>query len=243
MTDSWVLSARGLEKRFGPVAALRGIDLKVDRGSVLAILGPNGAGKSTLLKIAAGLVHPTAGSLELRAGPGHEGTTLAGIEARAQVGYVGHATLLYPELTARENLILAGRLHSLPAPDRRADQLLGEEGLFEVAHRPIRTFSRGMAQRLAIARALVHDPQLVLLDEPFTGLDQPSADRLAARIRSLEAAGHTLMVATHDLARACDFAETAIVIARGRVVHHSGPGDLDPAALGRAYAAALVPPP
>ena len=232
------VSARGLEKRFGPIAALRGIDLEIESGTALAVLGPNGAGKSTLLRIAAGLSHPSAGSLEIRVG----GTQRAGRAAqRAQVGFVGHATLLYPELTARENLILAGRLYSVAAPDARADTLLEEEGLSDFSDRRAGTFSRGMAQRLAIARAIVHDPQLVLLDEPFTGLDHPAAERLAQRMLALKQAGRTLMVTTHDLQRASAFADAAIVIVRGLIAHRAAGDDLNPTELEAAYSAALAP--
>ena len=206
------IAARGLEKRFGRTAALRGIDLEVAPGESLAVLGPNGAGKSTLLRLVAGLSRPSAGTLRVA---GHPATRR---EARARVGYVGHATLLYPALTARENLIFAGRLHGVPQPDARADALLDDEGLAGVALRPAGDFSRGMAQRLSIARGLVHDPEIVLLDEPFTGLDRRSADRLAARLGLLHQEGRTVVLVTHDLPRALQVAERAIVLASGRLV-------------------------
>jgi len=206
------IAARGLEKRFGRTAALRGIDLEVAPGESLAVLGPNGAGKSTLLRLVAGLSRPSAGTLRVA---GHPATRR---EARARVGYVGHATLLYPALTARENLIFAGRLHGVPQPDARADALLEDEGLAGVALRPAGDFSRGMAQRLSIARGLVHDPEIVLLDEPFTGLDRRSADRLAARLGLLHQEGRTVVLVTHDLPRALQVAERAIVLASGRLV-------------------------
>jgi len=211
------VSARALEKRFGPVAALRGLDLDVDRGSAVAILGPNGAGKSTLLRIAAGLSLPTAGSIEVHVGDS-PAAKQERADMRARTGFVGHATLLSPELSARENLQLAGRLYAVPDPGARAAQLLAEEGLADFAERRAGTFSRGMAQRLSIARALVHDPQLILLDEPFTGLDPSSSERLAERLLRLKREGRTLMVTTHDLGRACAFADAAILIVRGQIV-------------------------
>jgi heme ABC exporter ATP-binding subunit CcmA len=206
-----VIAARGLEKRFGRAAALRGIDFEVAQGESLAVLGPNGAGKSTLLRLVAGLSRPSAGTLHVADLPATRR------EARARVGYVGHATLLYPTLTARENLIFAGRLHGVPEPEARADSLLDEEGLSGVAHRPAGDFSRGMAQRLSIARGLAHDPEIVLLDEPFTGLDRRSADRLAARLALLHQEGRTVVVVTHDLPRALHVAGRAIVLSSGRL--------------------------
>jgi heme exporter protein A len=221
--------ARALEKRFGAVAALRGVDLELPEGGCLAVLGPNGAGKSTLLRIVAGLARPTAGEISIAGRPATDPVT------RGRIGYVGHATLLYPTLTARENLIFAGRLQGLDDPDVRADALLAEEGLDGVATRAAGDFSRGMAQRLSIARARVHDPPVLLLDEPFTGLDRRAADRLAARIASLHADGRTLLLVTHDVARAAELADRAIVLARGAVSDRCV-GALDRVALERAVA-------
>jgi len=202
-----LLEARNIEKRFGAIAALRGLDLEVASHRVLAVVGPNGAGKSTLLKILAGLSRPSSGQL-IRHG---------GADRRADIGYLGHATLLYPELTALENLALAGRLHGVEDPIARARALLEFEGLASVADRRAGTFSRGMAQRLSIARALVHDPAILLLDEPFTGLDLPAADRLSARIVELREAGHGLVLVTHDVAQAGHLADRVIVLRAGRV--------------------------
>ncbi|MCU0671016.1 MAG: ABC transporter ATP-binding protein [Myxococcota bacterium] len=205
-----VVAATRLEKRFGPVAALAGIDVAVERGRVLAVLGPNGAGKSTLLRILAGLARPSAGTLRYAGGADRR-------RARAQVGYIAHATFLYPMLSARENLLFAARLHGLADSGARADALLDELGLAAVADRLAGGFSRGLAQRLAIARALVHDPVLVLLDEPFTGLDPVSADRLAERIGALRAADRALVLVTHDLGRAAALADATRVLCDGRV--------------------------
>lgn len=205
-----VVAATRLEKRFGPVAALAGIDVVVEGGRVLAVLGPNGAGKSTLLRILAGLARPSAGEVRYAGGVDRR-------QARARVGYIAHATFLYPMLSARENLLFAARLHGIAAPGARVDALLDELGLTTVADRLAGGFSRGLAQRLAIARALVHDPALVLLDEPFTGLDPVSADRLAERIRTLRSAGRGLVLVTHDLARAAALADATHVLCEGRV--------------------------
>ena len=232
------VSARSLEKRFGPVAALRGIDVDLRRGRALAVLGPNGAGKSTFLRIVAGLSLPTAGTLEIALGKLGSGKRERAA-LRRQVGFVGHATMLSPELSAKENLVFAARLYAVSDADERAERLLQEEGLGEFAGRRAGTFSRGMAQRLAIARALVHDPQLILLDEPFTGLDPTSSTRLSARMRTLVGEGRTLIVTTHDLGRASEFADEAIVITRGRIVHRAEAAGLERAALEASYAEAI----
>jgi heme exporter protein A len=226
------VAARGLSKRFGPSVALADLELDLAPGASLALLGPNGAGKSTLLRLAAGLTRPSRGSLCIDGEPAHRSS------ARARVGYVGHATLLYPALTARENLAFAARLHGLADPAARAEQLLAEEGLTAAADRPLAAFSRGMAQRVAIARGLVHDPALVLFDEPFTGLDRAAARRLVLRIEALRAAGHTLLLATHEIEHAARLSDAALVLSRGRAVHVAC-GSHTAAELERAYLAAL----
>jgi heme exporter protein A len=226
------IAAKGLEKRFGRAVALRGVDFEVPVGATLAVLGPNGAGKSTLLRLTAGLSRPTAGSLTIGGGDAHQRST------RARVGYIGHATLLYPALTARENLIFAARCHGLPGPGDRADALLAEEGLLPVAHRAAGAFSRGMAQRLSIARGLVHDPEVVLLDEPFTGLDRRAAERFADRIETMRRDGRTLVLVTHDVHFAARVGDAAIVLAGGRIAHARLDGPPDPDALEQAYLAA-----
>ncbi len=221
-----LLEARGIEKRFGAVTALRGIDLDVVSHHVLGVVGPNGAGKSTLLKLLAGLARPTAGRI----------ARSSGADRRGDVGYLGHATLLYPELTAAENLAFVGRLHGVTDPGGRARTLLEEEGLAEVADRRAGTFSRGMAQRLSIARARVHDPALVLLDEPFTGLDLPAAERLAARVGALRDAGHGLVLVTHDVRQAAELCDTVLVLSGGRVALHADAATTSADALAARYA-------
>ena len=207
--DDPVIQARGLEKRFGPVPALRSLNLDVPRGASLAVLGPNGAGKSTLLRLLAGLTQPSAGAL--RVGE----PSASRVERRRRVGLIAHATFLYPALTARENLVLAGRLHGLAEPIQRADRLLEELELVGVAQQRAGTFSRGMAQRLAIARALVHDPPVLLLDEPFTGLDPRAAERLAERLADVRSSATTAVLVTHDLGRAAELSDAGLVLVAG----------------------------
>jgi heme exporter protein A len=232
------VSARSIEKRFGPVAALRGVDVDIRGGDALAILGPNGAGKSTLLRILAGLCRASSGTISVTRGGRSAGGRGGG---RAWVGFAGHATLLYAELTARENLVFHARLQGIRDPGGRADELLAAEGLSDVADRRAGTFSRGMAQRLSIARALVQNPPLVLLDEPFTGLDRRAGDRLSSRLRGLRDEGRAVVLVTHDLLRASEIASSAVILLAGRVLHRATADGLGRDALEAAYSAALDP--
>ncbi len=231
MTDA-AIAAEGLEKRFGHAVALRDVDLEIPAGASLAVLGPNGAGKTTLLRLMAGLARPTAGSLRVA---GHRAGSR---RARARVGWIGHATSLYTALTARENLHFAARLPGVSNAAARVDELLADVGLEHAADRTAGAFSRGMAQRLSIARGLVHDPEVVLLDEPFTGLDRRAAESLAERLAGLHRSGRTHALATHDARRAARVADTAIVLADGCVVRRLGGSGLDPVELESAYLAA-----
>ena len=210
-----VVAATGLTKRFGALTALLDVSLAVDAGRVVSVLGPNGAGKSTLLRILAGLAKPSAGTVRYAGAAERR-------RVRGHVGYIGHATFLYPSLTARENLLFAARLPGVAAPRVRAARLLDELDLAAVADRSAGSFSRGLAQRLSIARALVHDPLLLLLDEPFTGLDPVSADRLAERFVALRAAGRALVLVTHDLARAAELADETLVLVDGCCAWRAG---------------------
>jgi heme ABC exporter ATP-binding subunit CcmA len=201
-------------KHFGALTALRGVDLEVAPGTIHAILGPNGAGKTTLLRILAGLSRPTRGEVEIAQ---DDGSLRTPRNARQLIGYVGHATLLYPELTARENLLFAAKLYAVTQARERADQLLEEEGLSDQAELRAGDFSRGMAQRLAIARARIHDPKIVLLDEPFTGLDRRSADRLAAHLDALRSRSRALVLITHDVRLAAQLADKVDILNRGEI--------------------------
>jgi ABC-type multidrug transport system ATPase subunit len=208
------LKAEGLVKRYGHISALRGIDLEIDHGESLVLLGPNGAGKSTLLGVLAGRVRPTKGKVVL-------GGEVLGksVRARSLTGYLAHSSLLYSALTARENLQLYGKLYGVEDPGERSDEMLHFMGLWERRDDRVGGFSRGMEQRLSIARALLHDPQLLLLDEPFSGLDYQSSRAFARTLRQLRDGKRVLIIATHDMAVVEDLGDRAAVMNRGQILH------------------------
>lgn len=206
---------RGLQRRFGSIPVLRRLDLDIAAGDCVALFGPNGAGKSTLLRTLAGLVRADSGTVEVL------GTALPGDAAlRRRIGFLGHDAYLYRDLDAAENLAFYARLFGVRDAGR-CRELLAEVGLERVASRRVGTFSRGMLQRLGLARALLHQPDLLLLDEPLTGLDPEGAEVLARVLSGLKTRGVTVLMATHDIARALESATRAVVLARGRVAWDS----------------------
>jgi len=219
------VEAVGVAKAFGRTPVLRDVTLTIARGEALAIFGPNGAGKSTLLRLCATLYRPTAGTLRLL------GRDDRGPDVRRRIGLVSHQSLCYPDLSARENLTFFARAYGAPNPESVADAWLDRVALTDVGARPVRVFSRGMEQRLALARALVHAPDLILLDEPWTGLDAAAADLLQGILAALRREGRTILAATHDVARGLAVADRAIVLHRGRLEWESAVGADTPAAL------------
>lgn len=228
---------QALEKNYGPVPALRGIDFEVAAGETVAVLGPNGAGKSTLLNLLSGLTRPDKGTLTVGVGEPCKDRR----RARARVGLIGHETFLYPTLTARENLIFAGELYGVSNPKQRADELLAEQKLEHAAHRAVKGFSRGMAQRVAIARGLVHDPPILLMDEPFTGLDHSSTEMLCAKLCEIRDAGKTIVLVSHDLSLAAKISNQAILLVRGKIVHRCSGQQLTQDHLEQQYRSAVEP--
>jgi heme exporter protein A len=217
MTAKAVVAA-GVERRFGRVPVLRSLDLTIDRGSSTVLFGENGAGKTTLLRTIAGLCRPNRGTVEVL------GTRLpGGPDLRRRIGVLGHQSSLYGDLSATENLAYYARLYGVDDTGRGAE-LLETMRLSDVASRPIRTYSRGMLQRLALARVLLHDPELVLLDEPFTGLDPESADALERIIADRTHHDATVVLSTHDFERGLRVADRAVLIDRGRATWASEPG-------------------
>ena len=194
-----MLTARRLGKRYGEKRVLRGIDLELPSGGFVVVTGPNGSGKTTLLRICVGLAQPTEGSIERSA-------------TRAQVGYLGHEPLVYRELTALENLDLYGRLYRIPERRERIGMLLERFGLWEARHGRVASYSRGMTQRLALCRVLLHEPQLLVLDEPYSALDEAGAELLDAQLTELRGE-RTFLVSTHDPARVAPLASGSLALA------------------------------
>ena len=206
--------ASGISRHFGRRRALSQVTFSCRAGEVLGLLGPNGAGKSTLLALVSTLLRPSSGRLLYG---GHEASQ-AGASLRHCLGWLGHDLQLYPELTARENLAFFARLQGVTDVDARVTQALADARLESRADDLVSGFSRGMRQRLALERALLHDPRLLLLDEPFTGLDGPSTSALASRLTHLAAAGRLVMLATHEVDLADDVLTRALILLDGRVV-------------------------
>jgi heme exporter protein A len=222
VSDGVVVHAERIGKSFGRAAVLRDVSLRVAAGETIALFGPNGAGKSTLLRVCATLMTPTSGSLRLF------GVADASRDTRRRIGLVAHQSFLYPDLTARENLSFYAGLYGCADATRLVNEWLARVDLEDASDRPVRTFSRGMEQRLALARALLHDPDLLLLDEPWSGLDAAAADWLAALLGELRSRGRTIVAATHDFARGLGVADRAIILHRGRVAWEGAVGaDVD----------------
>ncbi len=208
-------------KRYGHHRALASVDLTLRAGSLCALLGPNGAGKSTLLGVLSTLVQPTKGRVRFaRAAPGE--TTVSAVELRHQIGVLAHSAFIYGELSGDENLAFYARLYGIADPGSRAASLLDAVGLDTRARaRQARTYSRGMLQRLALARALLHDPRVLLLDEPFTGLDRSGAKMLAETLRSARSGKRIVLCITHDLESIGEVTDHVAVLARGKLVHEA----------------------
>lgn len=213
------LRCSNLEKRFGNFLALRCVSFEIFPGEAVALAGHNGSGKTTFLRIAAGLSRPTAGSLQV----GSE--DILSTAVRMRIGFVAHHTMLYDELTAEENLLLFARLQGISASAERAGELLSETGLADRRRSLVRTFSRGMRQRLTIARALLHAPSLLLFDEPGTGLDAPGVAWLATTLLRVRQAGCTILMSLHGQAELAAVATRAIRLESGTVAADSTSGE------------------
>jgi heme ABC exporter ATP-binding subunit CcmA len=211
--DFTSLSFTDVSRTYGRRRALSRVSFRCEAGAIVALLGPNGAGKSTLLSIAATLVEPTSGSVLY----GGRSARDAGADLRARIGLLGHDLYIYPELSAAENLSFFGRVYRLPDVDRRVAAALERAELQHRRNDPVSGFSRGMRQRLALERALLHDPRLVLLDEPFTGLDDAATAALGRRLAALRGAGCIVLVTTHDLETIEPIVDRAVVLQSGRL--------------------------
>ena len=212
-----MIEVRKLVKRFGMKAVLRGLDFNVQPGEFVALLGPNGAGKTTFLRILSSLARPSLGEVKVA---GYSLPNQAA-QVRARLGVVSHMPLLYGDLTAQENLEFYARMYGIADPQSRIATVLDLVGLASRRNDLVRTFSRGMAQRLAIGRAVLHDPEVILFDEPYTGLDQDASTMLDEVLKSVAAQGRTVVMTSHDLARAEDLATRFDILTRGVIAASS----------------------
>ncbi|HKG53480.1 MAG TPA: heme ABC exporter ATP-binding protein CcmA [Anaerolineales bacterium] len=231
-----MITVKKLVKRFGLKTVLRGVDFEVQPGEFVALLGPNGAGKTTFLRILASLSRPTLGEVNIA---GYQLPDQAA-QVRARLGVVSHLPLLYGDLTAEENLRFYGRMYGLTDLEQRITEVLEMVGLETRRRDLVRTFSRGMQQRLAIGRAVLHDPDVVLFDEPYTGLDQDASSMLDEVLKTVAAKGRTVVMTSHDLARAEDLATRFDILSRGVIAATATPRQLKKSNLLSFYKESLL---
>lgn len=218
-------------KTFGQRVVLRGIDLTIDEGNFVTLMGANGAGKTTLLHIVANLTKPTAGDVFIN---GYRMAEAAS-QLRRFIGIVSHKTLLYGDLTADQNLRFYARLYDIPEPSERIETILNQVGLWGRQHDPVRTYSRGMQQRLAIARAILHNPPILLLDEPDTGLDQHASDMLGSLLSAVGISQRTILMTTHNLERGLSLGNRIVILARGKIAYDANRAEVDLAEVRERY--------
>jgi len=226
-----MVEVKGIGRSFGNIVALEGIDLRVKKGEFLTIIGPNGAGKTTLIKILSTLMKPSSG----------EGR-IAGFDLREEeealrknIGMISHHTFLYENLTAHENLKFYGGLYEVENIEKEIKRVIGEVGLETRLYDTVRTFSRGMKQRLSIARSIIHDPSLLLLDEPYTGLDQWSERRFKNILRRFHQEGKTIIMTTHNLSSSLELGDRVIILSSGKILHEQEVREIDLEELERLY--------
>lgn len=229
-----IIEIEGLTKIYGLLPVLKSLDLTISQGEFVALLGPNGSGKSTLLRLLSGLSKPTQGIIRI----GGWEIPKEAMPVRAQIGMVSHKPLLYENLTAAENLHFFAKLYNMATPerDKRIGDLLRQVGLHRRSTSLVRTFSRGMQQRLSIARALLNNPDVLFFDEPYTGLDQDAGDMLDDLLKNAHSEVRTIIMTTHQLHRAKLLASRAIILSRGKVAYDSGADGLDSIDLATIYA-------
>jgi heme exporter protein A len=218
-----MIEIRKLVKAFGNRAVLKGVDLNVVEGEFLTLVGPNGAGKTTLMSVVSTLSTPTGGQVRVAGYDLADGA----VELRRQIGLVSHKTLLYDDLSAEENLRFYARMYDVSNADARIEVVLRRVGLWGRQRDPVRTYSRGMQQRLAIARAMLHDPPILLLDEPDTGLDQHAAAMLTELLHEVGATRRTVLMTTHNLERGLELGDRVAILAGGRIAFETEKSELD----------------
>ena len=226
-----VLEAHALHKEYGGHPAVRGISFGVAAGEFVSVFGPNGAGKTTLLRMLSGTLRPTRGEVRIEGAPLDYGDAAW----RGRIGVLSHRSFLYGQLTAEENLRLYGRLYDVRELDRRVEEGLERVGLVDRRRDRVRTYSRGMQQRLALARTLLHDPGIVLLDEPYTGLDPHAAAVLRGVLERLRDGSRAVLMVTHNLSQGLDLADRVVIQVSGRWVSDSPRSAIDAARFERFY--------
>lgn len=226
-----MIDVRGLVKTFGLKSVLRGLEFHVDRGEFVALVGPNGAGKTTFLRILASLARPSMGEVRVA---GYRLPAQAAA-VRVRLGVVSHQPLLYGDLTAEENLFFYSRMYGLTDLEHRVGAILEMVGLHARRRDLVRQYSRGMQQRLAIGRAILHDPDVLLFDEPHTGLDQEAAAMLDTLLRDVAARGRTVVMTSHNLDRAADLAERIDILSKGVIAASIKRDEIDPLDLPKLY--------
>ena len=230
-----VVEVAGLTRSFGARKAVAGVTFSLAAGECLAVFGPNGEGKTTLLRVLAGLLKPSSGSARV------SGIALpAGGEVRARVGLISHHTMLYEALSPRENVSFAARLYSVTDVPIRVEDSLRRMSMLERADAPVRSLSRGMQQRVSIARAMVHAPRLVLADEPYSVLDESGARALTALLEELRSAGTAIIIVTHNLAEGLSLATHAAVMRGGRFVRYDRRSEVDVTSYSNTYREAVA---
>jgi len=230
-----IVEVADLTREFGPTQAVAGVTLSLAPGECLALFGPNGAGKTTLLRVLAGLLKPTSGSARI------SGIALPGGPlARSRVGLISHHTMLYEALSARENVTFSAHLYGIRDARARVEDALRRMSMLDRADASVRSLSRGMQQRVSIARAMVHSPQLVLADEPYSGLDESGARALTLVLQELRSAGTAIIVVTHNLIEGLSLATHAAVMQRGRFVRYEAASRIDAKSYAATYREALA---
>jgi len=230
-TQSTAIAVTGLTKSFGNLYALRNLSFSLNKGEFLTIFGPNGAGKTTLIRILSTLTKASSGEIEI-ADFSFENDSE---KIRRQIGVIAHQTFLYENLTAEENLRFYGRLYDVENLPQKIETLLSEVGLELRKKDFVRTFSRGMQQRLAIARAMLHEPSILLLDEPYTGLDQHASEMLTNWLKRLRSAEQTILMVTHDLEQGMELADRIAVLVKGKLVLNQAQQEIDPKKFRQIY--------
>lgn len=225
------IQVRGIRKHFGHLEALRGIDFELGKGEFLSLFGPNGAGKTTLIRILSALTRPSSGTAFVA---GYDVTETAP-EMRREIGVISHSSFLYADLSPLENIRFYAVMYGVEQAEERAIEVIDEVGLKPRMHDRVRTFSRGMLQRLSIARAIVHNPSILFLDEPYTGLDRHASEILKGQLQALHTERRTILMTTHDFTRGLEMCDRVAIMVRGKLVFMAPVDGIDAAGFEKLY--------